>query len=134
MLTFISGSEEQTRRFAEEYAKTLKDGDVVLLFGDLGAGKTAFVKGLAAGLGIESEVVSPTYTYLNVYGGRLYHYDCYRLSCGEDALALGLADYFGENNVCAVEWPQNIASVLPAGCKKVTIEKLGENERKITAQ
>lgn len=134
MRSIISESEAATRKFAAEYAKQLKNGDVVLLSGDLGAGKTAFVKGMAEGMGIDDEVVSPTYSYLNVYGDRLYHYDCYRLSCGEDAVSLGLSDYFGEDNVCVIEWAENIASALPPGCRKVTIEKLGETGRKITAE
>jgi len=71
---------------------------------------------------------------VNVYGDRLYHYDCYRLSSGEDALALGLADYFGGDNICVIEWFENIADVLPAGCKKIKITKLGENEREIAAE
>ncbi len=132
MKKFVSDGESATEAFAAQFAKTLKNGDVVLLEGELGAGKTAFTKGLARGLGIEEEVVSPTYAYLNVYADRLYHYDCYRLSCGEDALALGLTDYFGGENICVIEWFENIADVLPKDCKKVKIEKRGENEREIT--
>ena len=94
----ISNSQKQTEEIAFEYAKTLNMGDVVLLSGDLGAGKTTFVKGLAKGLNLTDEVTSPTYAYLNVYGDKLYHYDCYRLSCGEDAEALGLTDYFYGDN------------------------------------
>ncbi len=134
MEVFFSGGEAATRKFAAAFAKGLKKGAVVLLGGDLGAGKTVFVKGMAEGLGIGEEVVSPTYTYLNIYGDYLYHYDCYRLSSGEDAVALGLTDYFGGDNVCVVEWAQNIRSALPEGCVEITIEKTGENERKITIQ
>ena len=78
----VTNSEEETIRFAAAYAKTLRAGDVVLLRGGLGAGKTAFAKGVALGLGIEDEVTSPTYAYMNDYGGKLYHYDCYRLASG----------------------------------------------------
>ena len=88
----LTNSAEETAALAKEYAKTLRKGDVVLLSGDLGAGKTTFVKGVAEGLGIDDPVISPTYAYLNVYGGILYHYDCYRLSSGEQAAALGLTD------------------------------------------
>lgn len=130
-MEYITKSVEQTFALAKEYAKTLKNGDVILLSGDLGAGKTAFTKGLAAGLNITDEVTSPTYAYLNVYGERLYHYDCYRLSCGEDAESLGLTDYFGEDNVCVIEWSENIADVLPENCKRVIISKIDENTRKI---
>ena len=78
-----------------------------------------------------SGVTSPTYAYLNVYGDLLYHYDCYRLSSGEDAEALGLTDYFYMKGICLIEWAQNIADVLPRNVKKVKIEKIDENTRKI---
>ena len=127
----ISSSEKETALIAEKYAKTLRLGDVVLLCGDLGAGKTAFTKGIAKGLGISEEVTSPTYAYLNVYGDKLYHYDCYRLSCSEDAEALGLTDYFGEDNICVIEWAENIIDAIPKTAKKVTINKIDENKREI---
>ena len=126
----VTASEEETIRFAKEYAKTLRAGDVVLLHGELGAGKTAFVKGIAQGLGIEEEITSPTYAYMNDYGG-LYHYDCYRLKSGAQAEALGLADYFYADGICVIEWSENIADVLPERCKEVFIRKIGENEREI---
>ena len=126
----ISFNEKQTQDIAFEYAKTLSKGDVILLRGDLGAGKTAFVKGVAKYFGY-SGVTSPTYAYLNVYGDFIYHYDCYRLSSGEDANYLGLTDYFGKDNVCLIEWSENISSVLPKKVKKVTIIKIDENTRKI---
>ncbi len=126
----VTKSEGETIRFAEEYAKTLTAGDVVLLHGEMGAGKTVFVKGLALGLGIEDEITSPTYAYMNDYGG-LYHYDCYRLKSGAQAEALGLTDYFYAGGICVVEWSENIADVLPEGCKEVFIRKTGENEREI---
>ena len=130
-MEFISRSKEQTIQIAEEYARTLKAGDVVLLKGEMGAGKTVFAKGVAKGLGITDEVLSPTYAYMNDYDGKLYHYDCYRLSCGEQALALGLTDYFYAGGICLIEWSENIASVLPENCKSVTIETLGDGERRI---
>ncbi|MBO5327615.1 MAG: tRNA (adenosine(37)-N6)-threonylcarbamoyltransferase complex ATPase subunit type 1 TsaE [Clostridia bacterium] len=131
MATFLSESAQKTLEFATEYAKTLKGGDVVLLKGDMGAGKTVFAKGVAQGLGIEDEILSPTYAYMNDYYGKLYHYDCYRLTCGEQAEALGLCDYFYGNGVCLIEWSQNIQSVLPKNCKVVEIIKKGENLREI---
>ncbi len=130
-MEFISNNEKCTAEIAFEYAKTLKKGDVVLLRGDLGAGKTAFTKGLAKYFGFEG-VTSPTYAYLNIYGDYIYHYDCYRLSSGEDAIMLGLTDYFGEDNICVIEWAENISDALPENCKEVIIEKISENERKIT--
>ena len=130
-MEFISSSQKQTEEIAFEYAKTLKIGDVVVLSGDLGAGKTAFTKGVARFFNLDG-VTSPTYAYLNVYGDFIYHYDCYRLSCGEDAERLGLTDYFGGDNVCLIEWAENIEDALPSNVKIVKIEKIGENSRKIT--
>lgn len=130
-MKIITESEQQTILVAKEYAKTLKDGDVVLLNGDLGAGKTAFVKGVAQYFGLEG-VTSPTYAYLNVYGDKLYHYDCYRLSNGEEAEAMGLTEYWGGSNISLIEWAENVESALPAGCKRVDIKKTGEKQREIT--
>ena len=127
----VTHSEEETIRFAADYAKTLCAGDVVLLRGGLGAGKTAFAKGVAQGLGITDEITSPTYAYMNDYGGKLYHYDCYRLASGAQAEALGLCDYFYAGGICLIEWAENIADVLPEGCREVTLCKTGENTREI---
>ncbi len=129
-MEIISNSEKQTAEIAFEYAKTLNKGDVILLEGDLGAGKTAFTKGIAKFFGLDG-VTSPTYAYLNIYGDLIYHYDCYRLSSGEDAMLLGLTDYFGADNICLIEWAENISDVLPKNCKKVVINKITENQRKI---
>ena len=129
-MEIITESEKETINAAKEYAKTLKTGDVVLLKGDLGAGKTEFVKGVAEHFGFTG-VTSPTYAYLNVYGDYIYHYDCYRLSSGEDAEALGLTDYFGKDEICLIEWAENIESVLPENAKTVVIEKVDNDKRKI---
>lgn len=131
-MEIITHSKEETVKFAEEYGKTLKKGDVVLLKGEMGAGKTVFTKGVALSLGIKAEVTSPTYAYLNDYDGKLFHYDCYRLSSGEDAEALGLTEYFYSDGICVIEWSENIADVLPKNAKVVKIEKIDENTRKIT--
>ncbi len=129
-MEFISKSEQETQEIAFEYAKTLVKGDVILLSGDLGAGKTAFTKGVAKYFGIDG-VTSPTYAYLNVYNDLLYHYDCYRLSCGEDAVMLGLTDYFNGDNICLIEWSENISDVIPKNAKKVQIQKIDDGTRKI---
>ena len=132
-MIYVTESAEQTMNVAFEFGKTLQAGDVVLLKGDMGAGKTVFAKGVAKALGIDpDEVLSPTYAYMNDYDGKLYHYDCYRLSCGEDALKLGLTDYFYENGVCLIEWSENIKEVLPPDCKTVVIENIGDGKRRIT--
>ncbi len=130
-MEIISKSALETEQIAFKYAKTLKKGDVVLLNGDLGAGKTAFTKGVAKAFGLDG-VTSPTYAYLNIYGDYIYHYDFYRLSSGEDALMLGLTDYFNGENICILEWSQNVQDVLPDNCKVVEIQKIDENTRKIT--
>ena len=132
MVIYISNSREETEKFACEYAKTLRAGDVVLLDGDMGAGKTVFAKGVARGLSIQEEVTSPTYAYMNDYDGRLFHYDCYRIESAEQAERLGLADYFDLGGICLIEWSQNIAPLLPKRCKRVAIKKLDENRREIS--
>ncbi len=131
MAIFKSNSRGQTESFAAEYAKTLRAGDVLLLDGDMGAGKTVFAKGVAKGLGILEEVTSPTYAYMNDYDGRLFHYDCYRIESVAQAENLGLADYFDMGGICLVEWAQNIAPLLPKKVKRVYIRKTGEEEREI---
>lgn len=131
-MVIITDSASETIKCAEDYSKTLSKGDIVLLKGEMGAGKTVFAKGVAKGLGIEEEILSPTYAYMNDYDGKLYHYDCYRLSSGEDAEALGLTEYFYGKGVCLIEWSENIKSVLPKTVKTVTIEKIDETKRKIT--
>ena len=131
MSIFISRSREDTEAFAFKYAKSLRRGDVVLLDGEMGAGKTVFSKGVARGLGIEEEVTSPTYAYMNDYDGNLFHYDCYRIESVEQAERLGLADYF-DMGICLIEWAQNIAPLLPKTVKRVVIKKISENERLIS--
>ncbi len=130
-MIYISKSKEETIEIAKNYASTLKGGDVVVLDGEMGAGKTVFTKGIALGLGISDNITSPTYAYMNDYGGKLYHYDCYRLTGGEDAEALGLTDYFYSGGICVIEWAQIIADVLPETCKKVVIKKIDDNTRSI---
>lgn len=127
----ISNSYEETLSIAESYGKTLSLGDVVLLQGDLGAGKTAFTKGIAKALGIDEPILSPTYAYMNDYDGILYHYDCYRIESGEQAEAMGLTDYFYMNGICVIEWSENIKSVLPKNAKVVNIKVIGDSQREI---
>lgn len=125
-MEYISHSPEETIQIAKSYAKTLVKNDVVILDGDMGAGKTVFTKGIALGLGITANVVSPTYAYMNDYDGILYHYDCYRLRDGNQAVNLGLTDYFEADGICVVEWAENIKSVLPRNLKRVTIKVDGD--------
>ncbi len=131
MAVFLSRSEAETREWAKAYASTLRAGDVVLLEGEMGAGKTALAKGIALGMGISEEVTSPTYAYVNSYRDRLFHFDCYRVQSEEQAERLGFAEYFDAGGVCLVEWSENIRGLLPATCKRVEIVKRGECEREI---
>lgn len=131
--SFITNSFEQTKQVAFDLAKTFVGGEVVLLDGDLGAGKTVFAKGVAQALGISQEVTSPTFAIHNSYNGSLVlnHFDFYRLDESE-AEMLGLDEFFGDkNSVCLVEWWSNIVGLLPKNCIKVCIQKIDENTRKI---
>ena len=130
-MEYLSKSKRDTFKIAKKFAKTLKPKDVVVLVGEMGAGKTAFTKGIAKGLKIKSEITSPTYAYMNDYSGKLFHYDCYRLTSGEDAESLGLTDYFCANGICVIEWSENIKSVLPQNCKVVNITTISKNKRRI---
>lgn len=131
MAIFLSENVSKTKDFGVKFAKTLKSGDVVVLKGEMGAGKTVFCKGVAAGLGIADEVLSPTYAYMNEYDGKLFHFDCYRLKNGGQAESLGLCDYFYAGGICLVEWAENIADVLPENVITVEIKKTGGSNREI---
>lgn len=136
-MEFISKSEAQTIKFASEFAKKLKKGDIVLLKGDLGAGKTHFVKGVALGLGCKDLVTSPTFTLLNIYNGGKFeidHFDMYRLSDRQEAEALGFDEYFDKSTasgVCFVEWPENVEGLFGRDYFEVCILKLNDQSRKI---
>ena len=131
-----SHSEKDTYEFAKAFAKELGGGEVIELTGELGAGKTVFVKGLCDGLGVKEDVLSPTFTVMNDHKGeklKVYHYDAYRLSSGEEAYFAGLTDYFGiKSGVCVIEWAENIADALEGlKTKKIEIRYSGENSREI---
>ena len=130
MAIFYSRSPVQTLAWAEDYAKTLSPGDVVLLDGEMGAGKTVIAQGIARGLGVKEDVLSPTYAYVNSYEP-MFHFDCYRIENVRQAEELGFADYFDAGKICLVEWSENIAPLLPEHCKKITVRKTGDGEREI---
>ena len=124
-MTVITKSPEQTELLGKKLAELLRPGDVIAYYGDLGAGKTAFTRGLAAGLGIREAVTSPTYTIVNEYlCGRmpLFHFDMYRLSSSEELFDIGWEDYLARGGVCAVEWSENVADALTDAIS-ITIEK-----------
>lgn len=135
-MEFITHSPEETERIGEALAKSLQPGTVLAYRGDLGAGKTAFTRGLARGLGCKETVTSPTYTIVNEYlGGRLplFHFDMYRLASSDDLWDIGWEDYLEREGVCAVEWSENVADAME-NAVTVTIEKLGETTRRITIE
>ena len=124
-MTVITKSPEQTELLGKKLAELLRPGDVIAYYGDLGAGKTAFTRGLAAGLGIREAVTSPTYTIVNEYlSGRmpLFHFDMYRLSSSAELFDIGWEDYLARGGVCAVEWSENVADALTDAIS-ITIEK-----------
>ena len=134
---FEAKSVEQTEHIAQDFGNTLKGGEVVLLRGEMGAGKTHFVKGLALGLSVFDIITSPTFALHNQYSGRLTlnHFDFYRVDDPAEAEMLGLDEFFyDKNSVSAIEWSENIAYLLPKNCIKVTITKLSDNTRQITIE
>ncbi len=129
-------SPEETEALGEKLGKILPAGTVLAYRGDLGAGKTAFTRGLARGLGCRDLVTSPTYTIVNEYlGGRipLFHFDMYRLRSSDDLWDIGWEDYLDRGGVCAVEWSENVAEAMEDAIT-ITIEKLDDTTRRITME
>ena len=135
-MRFLTHSPEETEALGEALGRRLRGGEIVAYYGGLGAGKTAFTRGLARGLDISARVTSPTYTIVNEYlGGRLplFHFDMYRLSSADDLFDIGWEDYLQRGGVCAVEWSENVAEAME-GAIRVTIGKTGESSRRITIE
>ena len=135
-MEFITNSPQETEALGQKLGQKLPAGTVIAYRGDLGAGKTAFTRGLARGLGIQDPVTSPTYTIVNEYlGGRvsLFHFDMYRLHSADDLFDIGWDDYLERQGICAVEWSENVAEALEDPLT-VTICKTGEESRKITLE
>ena len=135
-MQFITKSPEETELLGQKLGAVLRGGEVIAYRGDLGAGKTAFTRGLARGLGISMRVTSPTYTIVNEYtGGRLplFHFDMYRLGSSDELFDIGWEDYLLRGGVCAVEWSENVADAM-LGAVTVSIEKTGDDERRITIE
>ena len=133
-MEFITNSPIETEKVGEALGKVLQPGTILAYEGDLGAGKTAFTRGLARGLGATEQVTSPTYTIVNEYlSGRmpLFHFDMYRLASSDDLWDIGWEDYLERGGVCAVEWSENVADAMEDAIT-VCIQKLGEDSRKIT--
>ena len=135
-MQYITTSPAQTEAIGAALAQVLTPGTVIAYRGDLGAGKTAFTRGLARGLGYREMVTSPTYTIVNEYlGGRLplFHFDMYRLASADDLWDIGWDDYLERGGVCAVEWSENVEEALENPIV-ITIEKTGEESRRITME
>lgn len=137
-MTYVTNSPAETEALGQRLAETLQPGDVIAYTGDLGAGKTAFTRGLARGLGITERITSPTFTIVNEYlGGRLplFHFDMYRLGSSEELYEIGWEDYLARGGVCAVEWSEIVADALEEPCIRVDIRQgETENQRKITVE
>lgn len=139
MQIFESFSYEDTIGIAKEIADTFKGGEFVAMYGDLGAGKTAFVQGIAKALGITNHVTSPTFTIVNEYEGilPLYHFDVYRISDPDEMYEIGYDEYVDGNGVCIVEWAELIEDLFPLEYTKITIlkdENKGFDYRKIIVE
>ncbi|MBQ5346685.1 MAG: tRNA (adenosine(37)-N6)-threonylcarbamoyltransferase complex ATPase subunit type 1 TsaE [Ruminococcus sp.] len=133
MNEFLSKSVEDTEKFAEEFSKSLTGSEIIAMYGDLGAGKTSFTRGLAKGLEVEQTVTSPTFAIVNEYSGNypLYHFDMYRIENWDDLESIGFFDYIN-TGIIIIEWSENIEGALPSGVIRVYIDKTdNDNERLI---
>lgn len=137
-MEFVTRSPEETRALGRRLAGALRGGEVIAFTGDLGAGKTAFVSGLAAALGVDERVTSPTFTIVNEYeGGRLplFHFDMYRLGSADELFHIGWEDYLARGGVCAVEWSENVEEAIEQDAIRISITRgEDENSRVITIE
>ncbi len=136
MKTFISHSVNETEEFAAQLAQALRPGDVLAFRGGMGAGKTAFIRGLARGLEAAGEVSSPTFALVHEHNGKipLFHFDLYRITSLEDLYSTGYFDYLDRSGILAVEWSEQIEGILDENTILITLETLGETSRKITVE
>ena len=136
-MIYTSNSEAESEALGERLARSLPEGGVVIaMYGELGAGKTAFIRGLAKGLGINDGVVSPTFTIVNEHRGtrELFHFDMYRLGSADELFDIGWEDYLRRGGVCAVEWSENVPEAFDGSEIRVTIEKQSDTARTITIE
>ena len=135
-MKYLTKSPDETQALGRRLAARLQPGDVIAYFGDLGAGKTAFTRGVAEGLQVRESVTSPTYTIVNEYlsgSMPLFHFDMYRLGSSDELFDIGWEDYLVRGGVCAVEWSENVEDALE-GAITVCIRRLGDQEREITIE
>ncbi|NLB29307.1 MAG: tRNA (adenosine(37)-N6)-threonylcarbamoyltransferase complex ATPase subunit type 1 TsaE [Clostridiales bacterium] len=135
-MELLSHSEADTQEIGFKLSKKLKAGDIVTLFGGLGAGKTAFTRGIARGLGIAARVTSPTFTIVNEYAGTppLFHFDLYRLSGFDELDAMGFSEYLDRGGISVIEWSEILGGAVSNGAVVVTLEIVDEKTRKITIE
>ena len=134
-IMIITNNAAETRELGTRLAEKLKAGDVILLEGELGAGKSELARGVARGLGVTETVTSPSFTILNVYeSGRipLYHFDWYRLESAEELYELGMDEYLGGDGIAVVEWAERCPDAVPEDCIRIRLEATGEETRRIT--
>ncbi|MFH0887502.1 MAG: tRNA (adenosine(37)-N6)-threonylcarbamoyltransferase complex ATPase subunit type 1 TsaE [bacterium] len=136
MHEIITNNYEETQKFAEKFAKGLDSGTVILLTGELGAGKTTFVQGLAKGLGVEGIPNSPSFIVVNEHRGnkKLVHVDLYRLENVDEIADLGLDEYFKSDAITVVEWGERLGELMPNEYIMINIETIGENDRKLVIE
>ena len=135
-MVYITNSEAETEALGAQIAQEMPDGAVLAFYGELGSGKTAFVRGMAQGMGISCLVNSPTFTIVNEYVGprSLFHFDMYRLASGDELFDIGWEDYLARGGVCAVEWSENVADAFDGSEISVRFEKLSDTSRRITIE
>ena len=133
MQIFETHSEAETEQVGAAFAENLPGGTVVAFYGELGSGKTAFVRGMARGMGLKCRVSSPTFTIVNEYEGEreLFHFDMYRLASGDELFDIGWEDYLARGAVCAVEWSENVDDAFTGEEIIVRFDKTGEQDRRI---
>lgn len=134
-LRFVTSSDEETRAIGRRFGKSLKENSLVCFFGDLGAGKTTFIKGLVSGVNgfAEDDVNSPTYTYLNIYPGIIpvFHFDLYRLEQVDDFLQMGFEDFLHAGGICCIEWSERISELIPKTAMRVCLKSCDRDTREI---
>ena len=135
-MVYITNSEQETEALGQRFGAEVPDGSVVAFYGELGSGKTAFIRGMARGMGIAGAVSSPTFTIVNEYaGGRsLFHFDMYRLASADELYDIGWEDYLGRGGVCAVEWSENVEGAFEGDEITVSFRKLADTVREITVK
>jgi len=127
----ITNNFSETEDLGKNFAKKIKSGDIVLLYGDLGSGKTTFVKGILKGFNFSGYVTSPTFSLINEYEGnqKIIHIDCYREENLERWINLGIEDYFNDSDIVIIEWPEILSDIIPKNTIKIRIKHIEENKR-----